>query len=59
MVLTLGFLDRMTEAKSVAQHMAELAPGFTVSRYLSLVPHKDPEFRRRTGKILRAAGVPR
>lgn len=59
LVLTLGFLGQMTEAKLVAQHMLELAPGFTVSRYLSLIPHKDPEFRKQTGKILRAAGVPR
>lgn len=32
LVVTLGFLGRMGEAKSVAQHMIELAPEFTVAR---------------------------
>ena len=59
LVLTLGFLGQMAEAKLVAQQILELAQGFTVSRYLSPIPHKDPEFRKQTGKILRAARVPR
>jgi tetratricopeptide (TPR) repeat protein len=58
MVVTLGFLGRMGEAKVVAQHLLELAPQFTVSRFLSMAPIKDPELRKRAGKIYRAAGVP-
>lgn len=32
LVVTLGFLGRMDEAKEVTQHLLELAPGFTVAR---------------------------
>ena len=39
--------------------MLELAPEFTVSRYQSVSPFKDPEFRKRTAEIYRAAGVPK
>jgi hypothetical protein len=39
--------------------MLELAPEFTVSRYLSISPFKDDEFRKRAAEIYRAAGVPK
>ena len=59
LVLTLGFLGRMKEAKLAAQRMLELAPEFTVSRYQSVSPFKDPELRKRTAEIYRAVGVPK
>jgi len=59
LVLTLGFLGRMKEAKLAAQRMLELAPEFTVSRYLSISPFKDAELRKRAAEIYRAAGVPK
>jgi adenylate cyclase len=59
LVLALGFLGKIPEAKTVAQHFLELVPHFTVSRYLSVIGIKDPEFRKRAGKTFRAAGVPR
>lgn len=58
MVLALGYLGRMDEAMPVALRLLELAPSYTVSRYLSVIAYKDPEYRKRAGKILRAAGVP-
>lgn len=48
----------MEEAKPVALRLLELAPSYTVSRYLSVIAYRDPEYRKRAGKILRAAGVP-
>ena len=59
LVLTLGFLGRMKEAKLAAQRVLELAPEFTVSRYQCVAPFKDPELRKRTAEIYRAAGVPK
>lgn len=59
LVLTLGFLDRVDEAKPVVQHLLELVPDFTVSRYLSVVGFKNAEFRKQSGKFFVAAGVPR
>ena len=59
LVLSLGFLGRIDEARRAAQRMLELTPKFTVSIYQSLSPFKDPEFRRRTAEIYRAAGVPK
>ena len=59
LVLALGFLDRIDEAKLAAQRMLGLAPEFTVSRYQSMSPVKDPEYRKRAAEIYRAAGVPK
>ena len=59
LVLALGFLGRIEEAKLAVQRMLELAPEFTVSRYQSMSPFKDPELRKRTAEIYRAAGVPK
>ena len=59
LVLTLGLLGRLDEAKIAAQRMLELAPEFTVSRYQSISPFKDSEFRERCAAIYRAAGVPK
>ena len=59
MVMALGHLGRIDEAKLAAQRLLELAPEFTVSRYQSVSPFKDPEFRKRSAEIFRAAGVPK
>ena len=59
MVIALGNLDRIEEAKLAAQRMLELAPNFTVSRSQSVSPFKDPEFRKRSAEIFLAAGVPK
>ena len=59
MVIALGQLGRIEEAKLAARRMLELAPEFTVSRYLSVSPMKDPELRKRGAEIMRAAGVPK
>jgi adenylate cyclase len=58
MVIALGQLGRIEEAKLAARRMLELAPSFTVSLYRSVSPFKDPELRKRGAEILRAAGVP-
>jgi adenylate cyclase len=57
-VLALGYLGRTVEAKLAARRLLELAPGFTVSLYERTSPIKDPERRRRSAEIYRAAGVP-
>ncbi len=57
-VMALGFLGRIDEATTAAQRMLEFAPGFTVSRFLSVSPYKDPAFRERIAEIFRAAGIP-
>ena len=59
MVIALGQLGRIGEAKPAAQRMLELAPNFTVSRSQSVSPFKNPEFRKRAAEIFRAAGVPK
>ena len=58
MVVALGYLGRIEEAKPAARRMLELAPQYTVSRSQSVSPFKDPEFRKRSAEIFRAAGVP-
>ena len=58
MVMALGRLGRIEEAKLAARRVLELAPDFTVSRYQSMSPFKDPEFRKRSAEIFRAAGIP-
>lgn len=58
MTIALGRLGRMEEAKAAVRSMLEIAPDFTVSRYLSVSPFKDAEFRKQGGEVLRAAGVP-
>jgi adenylate cyclase len=59
MLLALGYLGRVDEARLIAQRVLELAPEFTVSRSLSTSPFKDAEFRKRAAKIYQAAGVPK
>ena len=59
MLIALGYLGRIEEAKLAAQRMLELAPEITVSRSQSVSPFKDPEFRKRSAEIYRAAGVPK
>lgn len=59
MVIALGQLGRIEEAKPAARRMLELAPKFTVSRNQSVSPFKNPEFRKRAAEIFRAAGVPK
>jgi adenylate cyclase len=51
-------LGRLDEAKAVALRVLELAPGVTVSRYLSVTPFKDKAFRNRIAEGMRAAGIP-
>jgi adenylate cyclase len=58
-VSALGHLGRINEARQAALRLLELSPEFTVSRYRSLSPVKDPKFRKRNAAIFRAAGVPR
>ena len=58
MVMALGRLGRIEEAKLAARRVLELAPDFTVSRYQSVSPFKDSEFRKRSAEIFRAAGIP-
>ena len=58
-VAALGRLGRSDEARAATRRLVELAPGFTVSRYLSLSPVKDAEYRKATARIYRAAGVPK
>ena len=59
MVIALGCLGRIEEAKEAARRMLELAPEFTVSRVQSVSPFRDPEYRKRSARIFRAAGVPK
>ena len=59
MVVALGLLGRIEEAKLAARRMLELTPGITVSRTNSVSPFKDPEFRKRSAEIYLAAGVPK
>jgi adenylate cyclase len=59
LLMALGYLGRIEEAKLAAQRMLELAPDFTVSRYQSVSPFKDPEVRKRGAEIYLAAGVPK
>jgi adenylate cyclase len=59
MVATLWFVGRTDEAKLAAKRLLELAPEFTVSRYDSVSPFKDPEFRKRISRMFRAVGVPK
>jgi hypothetical protein len=59
LVLALGFLGRFDEAKQAVHRLLELAPGFTVSQYLSVSPLRDPALRKRFAAIYRAAGVPK
>ena len=59
MVAALWFVGRTDEAKLAAKRLLELAPEFTVSRYDSVAPFKDPEFRKMVSKMFRAAGVPK
>ena len=54
----LGLLGRHDEAKQAARRLVELAPDFTVARYLSVVPIQDAKLRKQIGMLLRAAGVP-
>jgi adenylate cyclase len=58
-VLALGHLGRMDEAKLMAKRLRELAPGFTVSLYQSTTPVKDRAYRKRAAEILLAAGIPK
>ena len=59
MVGTLGILGRTDEAKRAAQRLLELSPGFTVSKFQSVYPLRDPEFRKRIAGLFRAAGIPK
>jgi hypothetical protein len=58
-VVALGRLGRVEEAKLAARRLLDLAPGFTVSRFLSVSPIKDAERRNRSADIFRAAGIPK
>jgi TolB-like protein/tetratricopeptide (TPR) repeat protein len=58
LVTVLGHLERFDEAKLATRRLLELAPGFTVSRYASVAPYKDSEFRKRCAEIFLASGVP-
>jgi len=57
-VLALGHLGRLDEARLAARRLLELTPEFTVSRYNSISAFKDAGIRRRSAEIYRASGVP-
>ena len=57
-VCALGRLGRTAEAKLAARRLLELSPEFSVSRYESISPVKDSEYRRVNATIFRAAGIP-
>jgi adenylate cyclase len=56
--VALASLGRIDEAKLAVARLLEVAPAFTVSRFLSASPMKDPEVREKSAGLLRAAGVP-
>jgi adenylate cyclase len=56
--IALAYLGRIGEAKLSAARLLELAPEFTVSRYMSVNPMRDPKHRKKVAGLLRAAGVP-
>ena len=58
MAIALAFLGRMDEAKVAIGRMLEITPNYTLARVSNLSPFKDPEFRKQTTELLRAAGVP-
>ena len=58
-VVALGYLGRWNEARVEAKRFMELAPRFTVRKYLCVVPYRDALRRHEVAKIYRAAGVPR
>ncbi len=59
LLVALSHLGRTEEAKAAAQHLLELSPTFTVSKFRSVAPFKDPELRKRAGDMFLAAGIPK
>lgn len=59
LLMALGHLGRIDEARPVAQRLLELAPNFTVSLNEHVSPFKDADFRKRCAVIYRAAGIPK
>jgi adenylate cyclase len=57
--VALAYLGRIDEAKVAAARMLEVAPEFTVSLFLSVIPIRDPKRRKKMAGLLRAAGVPK
>jgi TolB-like protein/tetratricopeptide (TPR) repeat protein len=58
-LVALGFLGRMDEAKRLVPGFMQLAPTFTVRKYLCVVPYQNADMRNQVAKIYRAVGVPR
>jgi len=56
--VALAFLGRIDEAKFAAARLLEVAPEFTVSRYMSTMATWDPARLEKIARMLRAAGVP-
>lgn len=59
LVVNLGFLGRMDEARVATRRMLELNPGFSVFKYQTVAPYRSADFRKRSAAVYRAVGVPR
>src|ERR1043165_5965939 len=57
-IIALGHLDRVGEAKDYVTTLLELEPGFTVSQFIKNYPVKKETDRERLAYGLRVAGVP-
>jgi adenylate cyclase len=59
MAASLAALDRLEEAREIAQRLMQLEPGFTIARYeRSLLPFRDEAMRSAFAEQLRRAGLP-
>lgn len=59
MAASLAALDRLDEAREIAQRLMQLEPGFTLARYeRSLLPFRDEALRSAYAEQLRRAGLP-
>ena len=57
-VRSLVSLGRLDEAKALVPRLLELAPELSVSRFRSVNPFKDKEYRKRMAEGMLAVGIP-
>jgi tetratricopeptide (TPR) repeat protein len=57
-VRSLVSLGRLDEAKALVPRLLELAPELSVSRFRSVNPFKDKEYRNRMAEGMLAVGIP-